>query len=176
MSGEEFGAQVFGLQDCRTALLSLAPKLRGGIVRNALAAGARVYRDEAKRLTPVLRIATNTRKPGTVRNAIRVRTSKRAKAAGNIGVFVNVQPAKGAKYATVKHGGQRLRMLKRASQRGASSRNDPFYWRFLEFGTRKLDAFKILTSAASRKTGEALGTITAALTRGMEKLNEKGQR
>lgn len=174
MSGDEFGSRIYGLQECRAALLSLAPRLRSGIVRKALAAGGRVYRDEAKRLTPVLRIATNNRKPGTVRNAIKVRTSKRAKAAGNVGVFVNVQPAKGARFATVRSGGKRVRVLKRASQRGANSKNDPFYWRFLEFGTRKLSGFKMLTNAASRKTGEALGTITRSLTEAMATFNRPG--
>jgi hypothetical protein len=44
-----------------------------------------------------------------------VRTSKADKKDGNVGVFVNVKPAK-------------------SGQRGAKSRDDPYYWRWLEFG------------------------------------------
>jgi len=40
------------------------------------------------------------RAPGTVRKAIRVRTSKVARQAGDVGVFVNVKPAPGAKFKT----------------------------------------------------------------------------
>jgi hypothetical protein len=44
-----------------------------------------------------------------------VRTSKAAKRVGNVGVFVNVRPAKGL-------------------ARGAKSAHDPFYWRWINFG------------------------------------------
>jgi hypothetical protein len=70
-----------------------------------------------------VQMAAPYRKPGTVRNAIRVRTSKEARRAGNVGVFVNVKP--------LRRGG------------GARSPDDPFYWRFLEFGW----------NPASRRTG-----------------------
>ena len=63
------------------------------------------------------------RAPGTVKKAIRVRTSKVATRAGDVGVFVNVRPAKGAKYSTRTRSVMglkvRTRTLKRASQRGA---------------------------------------------------------
>lgn len=122
----DFEAKVTGLPDLRAALLSIAPKLRKRALRNALAAGARIVRDAAKRATPVLKAPVRGRKPGTVRDAITVRTSKVAGRSGDVGVFVNVRPAKGA----VIRGGQVIR----AKQRGANSPNDPYYWRWLEFG------------------------------------------
>lgn len=116
------GAKVQGIPDLREALRGIVPKLRQRALRNALAAGARVVQKAARNATPVinpgsLAVRKGYRKPGTVRNAITVRTSKAAKAAGNVGVFVNVKPAK-------------------AGRRGARNPNDPFYWRFLEFGTQ----------------------------------------
>lgn len=172
---DEFKVHVFGLLECRAALLAVTPKLRNGIVRNALASGARIYRDQAKRLVPILRVSTATRKPGTVRDAIKVRTSKRAKRQGDVGVFVNVLPAKGAKFGKVftTQGGFKTRVLKSKSQRGAKSPNDPFYWRFLEFGTKKMGAYKFLTQA-TKKTGEVVAKITAELTKAMAKLNQRG--
>lgn len=115
-----FGVQ--GVQDLRAALLGLAPRLRRRALRNALAAGARVFRDEARRRAPVLKLSTRAgasalqrglRKPGTLRRAIVVRTSKAATRRGDVGVFVNVRPLKGG---------------------GARNPNDPFYWRWQEFG------------------------------------------
>lgn len=105
-------------------LRAVAGKLRVRALRNALAAGARLVQREAQRAAPVLKTTTyggasalrrGVRKIGTVRKAISVRTSKLARKRGDVGVFVNVRPAKGAK-------------------RGVKSPNDPFYWRWLEFG------------------------------------------
>jgi HK97 gp10 family phage protein len=160
----DFTVRIGGLDEINATLKALPTKLRRGLVRNALAAGARVFRDDAKRLTPVLRTSTysggsaikrGVRKPGTLRNAIRVRTSKRATRRGDVGVFVNVLPAKGA-------------------FKGAKSPNDPFYWRFLEFGTRNMRAFGFLQSAARSKGVEALAKIVSTLGPAINKLNRKG--
>ena len=122
----EVELKITGLAELRATLLSLPDKLRRRALRTALAAGARIVRDEARSRAPVLSTPSKTRKPGTVRDAITVRTSKLAKRAGDVGVFVNVRPAKGAGFS----GGK----IVRASQRGAKSVNDPYYWRWLEFG------------------------------------------
>lgn len=114
----ELGAKVRGLPDLALALRGIPEKLRKRVLRNALAAGARVVRDEARRAAaPDLREPRRAphRAPGTMRKAIVVRTSKRDRRAGDVGVFVNVRPAK-------------------PGQRGAKSRTDPFYWRWVNFG------------------------------------------
>lgn len=113
-------SKVTGLPDLRAQLKAFPVKLRNQALRQPLAAGARVVRNEARRLTPVLdgndsAVRAGRRKPGTLRDAITVRTSKRERKLGNVGVFVNVRPAP-------------------KSQRGAKSPNDPFYWRWVEFG------------------------------------------
>lgn len=117
-------AKVLGLPDLREALSTLPAKLRVRALRNALTAGARVVQKEARRLTPILKLSTFSgsyayrkgyRKPGTVQKAISVRTSKLARRAGNVGVFVNVRPVKGA-------------------ARGSRSAKDPFYWRWIDKG------------------------------------------
>lgn len=160
----EFNARLRGVDEIVAAYKGLVPKLRRRIMRNSLAAGARVFRDAAKRLAPVLRTTTysgasaikrGVRKPGTLRNAIRVRTSKRATRAGDVGVFVNVVPAKGA-------------------TRGARSPNDPFYWRFQEFGTRFVRAANFLTTAGRTKGAAALLVIVNTLGPQIQKMNVKG--
>lgn len=106
---------IEGLDELRRSLQELPKILRNRVLRNALAAGARIVRDEAKRSAPLLQRATPYRKQGTMRDAIVVRTSRQARRRGDVGVFVNVKPAKRA-------------------QRGGKSRDDPFYWRWQEFG------------------------------------------
>jgi hypothetical protein len=160
---------VMGLPDLRATLARIPAALRRGPLRNALAAGGRVFQRFARRLTPVLTLAVRradgrvVRLPGTVRKAISVRTSKLASRRGNVGVFVNVRPAKGAKFRTERGiFGTKRRRLVRASQRGADNPRDPYYWRWLEFGKRGYAGAGMLQKAA-RRTAEAVAAIVAAL-------------
>lgn len=160
--------QIRGFDDLAAKLRAIAPALRRRVLRNALAAGARLVRDDARRAAPVLVNPAQVpyRTPGLVRSQIVVRTSKEARRKGDVGVFVNVRPAKGAKY---RNGAQ-----VRASQRGARSKNDPFYWRFLEFGTRKMAARPFLKPAAGRLP-QALSIFQQQVGRWMEKTNASGR-
>jgi hypothetical protein len=111
--------KVQGIPELKAALASLVPKLRVRALRNALAAGARVVQKVCPRQDPIISAAAPAvrkgyRKPRTVERAISVRTSKLAKRAGNVGVFVNVRPAK-------------------KGSRGGKNPNDPFYWRWLNW-------------------------------------------
>lgn len=176
--------RITGLEDARAALAELPIKLRRQALRNALAAGVRVVRDRARQAAPVINpsdpaVVKGIRKPGTVRDAIVVRTSKQARQAGNVGVFVNVRPAKGAKYKTTtsKHwllGKHKQRTLVRASQRGANSPTDPYYWRWLEFGRKGARAFPFLKPAASALQ-EAFDVFKAVLLPQIQKMNQRRQ-
>ena len=149
-------AKVRGIPELKAALAGLVPKLRRQVLRNALAAGARIVRDEARRRAPVLQptLRAPYRKPETVRKAISVRTSKVARRAGDVGVFVNVRPAK-------------------RGQRGAKNKNDPFYWRFLEFGTKHMAARPFLQAGAGRLM-QALEKFKAVIGPQIDKMNKKG--
>lgn len=172
-------AKVTGIPDLREALRGIVPKLRVRALRNALAAGARVVQRAARTATPVIRasalpVRKGYRKPGTVKKAISVRTSKLARQAGNVGVFVNVKPAKGAAYRTETRGvifKSKVRTLKRASQRGARSPNDPFYFRFINWGTKNIRPFKFLEKGAEHLPA-ALGVFASKLPAIIEKLNK----
>lgn len=123
--------KVEGLADLKLALRQIPLNLRKRALRDALAAGARVVRDRARRETPVLAasdpaVKKGYRRPGTLRRSIVVRTSKVARRDGNVGVFVNVRPARNA----VIRGGR----VVRAKEKGARSPVDPYYWRWVEFG------------------------------------------
>jgi HK97 gp10 family phage protein len=125
------GVTLTGLEEAIAALKARPDKLRKRALKNALSAGARLVRDEARKNAPVIgsgdpMVQKGYRKPKTLRNAILVRTSKAARRQGNVGVFVNVRPARNA----VIRGGKVIR----AKEKGAKNPLDPFYWRFLEFG------------------------------------------
>jgi hypothetical protein len=145
-------ARVTGIPDLRAQLRSIPEKLRKRALRTALAAGARVVRNEAQRLAPVISasapaVLKGYRKPGTVRKAIAVRTSKIARRSGDVGVFVNVRPAK-------------------KGMRGAKNPNDPFYWRWQR---------PFFLEPAAQKLGEALKVFISKIGPAIEKLNNKGQ-
>lgn len=129
------GVQVQGLDEFKRKAAEIPKSLRRSVLRKALAAGAREVRDTARRNAPVLSLRAALRAPyrkrGTVRKAISVRTSKAARRAGDVGVFVNVKPAK-------------------KGLRGAKSKVDPFYWRWLEFGTKFMTARPFLQRGADK--------------------------
>lgn len=162
MADDGFDLRISGLDELRAQLQALPGKLRKRALLNALRAGARVIRDEARRATPVLaapvrRKGIIVRQPGTVRRAISVRTSKIARRMGDVGVFVNVKPGK------VKGGA-----------RGRNNPADPFYWRWLEFGARGRPGARMLQRAIG-KAADALRRFESALAPAVEKLNNRGQ-
>lgn len=180
MAGET--VQVRGLDEFKRKLSELPKVMRARVLRNALAAGAREVRDTAKRNAPVLSLGgamkAPYRKPGTVRDAIRVRTSKADRRAGNVGVFVNVRPLPGNKYTrttrqTLFRGTVKGWALKTRSQRGAKNPNDPFYWRFLEFGTKKMAARPFLQKATDRLP-QALAIFETTLAKWIRKVDQSG--
>jgi HK97 gp10 family phage protein len=156
----DFKVTVRGLPDLKAALREIAPKLRRRALRNALAAGARVVQKAMRDRTPVLKTTTyagasairrGVRRPGTVQKAIAVRTSKLSTRRGDVGVFVNVRPA-------------------RAGQRGARNPNDPYYWRWLNFGTTKMGGAGFVEHA-TKFLSQALAVFTRTIGPQIERLN-----
>lgn len=149
--------KVRGIPDLKAALAGIVPKLRVRALRNALAAGARLVQKAARAATPVISPAAYAvqrgyRKPGTVRKAISVRTSKIARRSGDVGVFVNVRPAK-------------------KGARGAKNPNDPFYSRFLQWGTKNMRAVSFLEKGADRLP-DALQVFIEKIGPAIQKLNK----
>ena len=100
-----------------------------------------------------------------------MRTSKVARRNGDVGVFVNVKPAKGARYKTTRNAaGLKVRRQVRASQRGARSPNDPFYFRFINWGTKYIRPFKFLEKGAEQLPA-AIAVFVSKLPAIIEKLN-----
>ena len=152
-----------GVDALNKALADATKQIRTKAVRSALRKAGQVISKEAKQAAPVLSAPTKTRKPGTVKKAIAVRASKFARQAGNEGVFINVRPLRGSRQ-------------KALGKAGAKNPNDPFYWRFLEFGTVKMKARPFLSPAAESKGNEAIKTFMDSVIPQIEKLNNKAKR
>lgn len=158
----DFEVTLTGVEELKAALRGLPEKLRRRVLLGALRRAGQVISREAKILAPILAVPTRTRTPGTVRKRISVRASKFARQQGDVGVFVGVRPIRGSA------------QVKRLGKASAKNPNDPYYWRFLEFGTKKMPRRPFLTPAASSKANEAIATFMREVVPQIDKLNRKG--
>ena len=145
-----------GLDQLMRSLRDVPNNLRKKALTKALRAAGKVVLDEARARAPVLKEAIPHRRAGTVKKAIKLRVSKMDKRQGNVGVFVNVKPLTKAqignfKSSSVKSGGK-------AS--GSANPNDPYYWRWLEFGHKKRTA-KWSASSITGRRRLATGSVAA---------------
>jgi len=146
--------ELQGFDDLIRKLRAVVPAMRKRVIRNALAAGGRIVRDEAKRLAPVLQNPTPYRTRGLLKKSLTVRTSKVARRAGDVGVFVNVKPLKVG--------------------RGAKNPRDPYYWSFVNFGTKKMAARPFLSKAAD-KLPQALNVFKTKIGEWFAKTERSGK-
>ena len=123
MAGDSVQVKLEGVDEFADAVRALPGVLRRRVIVGALRDGAREIQRIAKTYAPVIKSASRHRRPGTLRNAITVRTSKFARQQGNAGVFVGVRPLRGARE-------------RKLGRRGATNPNDPYYWWFVEFGVK----------------------------------------
>ena len=153
------------VDELKDALADAPKKIRTKAVRSALKEAGKVIQSAARASVPVLSVPTKNRKPGTVKKAISVRPSKFARQDGNEGVFVNVRPI-----------GNSQKRVAKLGKGGARNPNDPFYWRFLEFGTRKMKANPFLRSAAASKGALAIQKFMDSVIPAIEKITSRAKK
>ena len=127
-----------------------------GLIK-ALRLAGNVVRDAARAAAPVLQAPALYRKKGTVRRAIVVRTSKFARKRGDLGVFVGVRQLRGARTRTL-------------GAAGAKNPNDPYYWHFSEFGTKKMSKRPFMSVGAG-KLEQATDVFMREATAAVNQLN-----
>lgn len=185
MANDGITVKLEGVDELKRALASAAQNIRTKAVRSSLRAAGRVIQSAAKAAAPVIPAPTKTRSPGTLKKAIAVRPSKFARQAGDEGVFIGVRPLRGSRQ-------------KKLGKAGATNPNDPYYWRFVEFGTKphviKAKTGKVLswgghfaksvkhpgtkgqrflTASAESKGQEAVAKFMDSVIPQIEKLNAK---
>lgn len=151
-----------GVDEIKRALADAAANIRKKAVRGALRKAGATVASAARQAAPVLSAPARFRKAGTVKRAITVRGSKFARQEGNEGVFIGVRALRGSRQ-------------KKLGKAGAKNPNDPFYWRFLEFGTRKMAARPFMRPAAEKTGQQAVRTFMDAVVPQIERLNKKGK-
>lgn len=148
--------KIKGLREIREAMQSLSRALERRLLNRALLKGARLVRDEARRLAPVLREADPRRRAGVLQKAVHAGAVRPERYAAT--VWVRVRPLTRKQIATFK---------KKAKQGVAANPNDPFYWRFVEFGTSKMAARPFLRPAFDRMKTD---TVEAAVAEAREQV------
>lgn len=159
---DEISVSISGIDAMNKALAEASKTIRTKAVRLALSKAGRVIRNEAKAKAPVLKSTTKYRKPGTLKAAISVRPSKFARQEKNEGVFIGVRPLRGNRQ-------------KKLGKAGSKNPNDPFYWRFQEFGWKNVPGKKFLTGAAASKGDAAVQEFMKSVIPQIERLNNKAQ-
>jgi HK97 gp10 family phage protein len=147
--------RVSGLDDAMRALRELPRKLRTASLRKALRAAGNVIRREAQANAPVLQSVTKHRLRGLVRRSITVRGSRLARKRGDLGVYVTVR----------KLSKQQITAGKAAGFGVGQNPRDPFYFRFLEMGTKKMAARSFIGPALQSKSKEATDAFSTELRR-----------
>lgn len=149
--------KIEGLDDLKRAIAELAGDLKRKVIRAALRDAAKPMQKAAIAAAPVLQGDHPHRLPGTLRRSIRVKASKRFKGQdGEIGVFISVSKRKGL-----------------GGKVGARNPFDPFYWRFLEFGTQKMSRQPFMTPAFEANTGRAIDIFKSRLKTRIVKANTR---
>ncbi len=150
-----------GVDDLKRALAEVSADIRKKSVRSALRSAGRVIQVSARAKAPVLTTPAPHRKPGTVKKSIVVRASKFARRAGDEGIYINVRGIRGKA------------RVARLGAAGAKNPNDPFYWRFLELGTKKMAARPFLRPAAEQAGNAAIQTFMQSIVPQIEKHNRR---
>lgn len=146
---------IEGLDDAIRALRELPKKLRFVAIRKALKAAGQVFQAQAIANAPVLAQSTKYRTAGLVKKNIVVRASKIARRRGDLGSYVTVRKLSAAK------------ILKGKAAGFGAGRNpfDPFYFRFLEKGTKKMAARPFLSTAFAAKGNAAIEAFSGEIRR-----------
>jgi HK97 gp10 family phage protein len=146
--------EVSGLRELGEALQAFGPTLARKYLAKAVYTAADVIRDDAFSRAPF--------RTGNLRAHIAI---FRRQATDNVAEYdVGVRPIRlNAKVKKV------LRILRRSTGRRTAIQGDPYYWRFLEFGTSRMAARPFLRPAFEAQKGKALDKFRESLAVGVEK-------
>lgn len=189
MASDSVTVQLEGIDELKRALADVSKQIRTKAVRGALRQAGNIIKKQAQSNAPILKSPAQNRKPGTLRRSITVRASKFARRNKDEGVYISVRPLRGSRQ-------------KRLGKAGANNPNDPFYWRFLEFGTKAyvikptkgrrllkfgvrfaksvkhpgIAAQRFMTRAAEQRGKEAIAVFMREVIPQIEKFNARASR
>jgi HK97 gp10 family phage protein len=133
-----------GLKELEHNLGYLSEHLRKRGVLRMMSRAAVPMRDDAKVRAPILQTPDRRRTPGTILRSIRIWRQRKTPYAATFYVGIAALSRKA------------ISAFKTATKKVAGDNpNDPFYWRFLEFGTAKMRARPFLRPAFETKKHES---------------------
>ncbi|SUB58965.1 phage protein, HK97 gp10 family [Phocoenobacter uteri] len=144
--------KVEGLKELSRAMQKLGRKTATRIAKNAMYQGGVIIRDDARQKAPILKSPAPNRKAGTLKKAIKSRTKVHRN--GTTETIIWVKGLKSKQIAKFKA---------KTGKSGAKNPNDPFYWKFVEFGTSKMRAKPFLRPAFQQSKNKAANTIIKTL-------------
>jgi HK97 gp10 family phage protein len=151
--------KIEGLEELRRRFRRLPVEVQEQELSGAVMKGAAVIGRDAQERAPVLKEPHPKRTPGLLKRMIR--WTRGVRRGSEASAFVSVRrPGKGA-----------MRKGKQAGK--ASSEIDPWYWKFIEFGTSKMRAMPFLRPAFDAKKEAAADEIKKALAAGVERQAKK---
>jgi HK97 gp10 family phage protein len=131
---------IAGGPELQARMRELGGKQLDRVGLSALRSGASLVVREAKRLAPILKEPDPRRKPGTVQKNIRAARARGTDSNVQFQVVVGVRRLPGSKVRAFKKSANTLASFRTHGRILKSSDNpdDPYYWRFLEFRTKRL--------------------------------------
>lgn len=144
--------KIEGLSQLQQAMQALGKKTSNRIAAKAMRKGGAIIRDKARANSPVLKESTPYRKAGTLKKAIQSRTK--------VGKDGKTQTYVWVKGLSTK---QVLKFKGKTGKSGAFNPRDPFYWRFVEFGTSKMPARPFMRTAFATEKEHATSEIITTL-------------
>lgn len=143
--------KVGGLRELGQKMQQLGKKTANRIAVKAMRQGGAIIRDTARTKAPVLQENVPHRRKGTLKKSIATRTKIKQ---GRTETIVWV---KGASQKQIS------RFKGKSGKGGAYNPNDPYYWRYVEFGTSKMAARPFMRPAFEQSKQQAANAITETL-------------
>ena len=146
--------KIEGLAELGKALRELPDRVARNGLRVSVYAGAKVVREEARARAPKAQqsLGPNQPPPGTLKRSVIMKHIRELSGGGRQTFYV-----------LVRHG----KKYRNQGKRGNLSQ-DAWYWRFVEFGTRKMAARPFLRPALESRRREAVDAIKERLTQRIE--------
>ncbi len=139
-----------GFRELEQNLKLLGNELGTRGVRYMMSHAAVPMRDEARRLAPVLKSPDPRRRPGTIRQNIKIWRKSGTRYAATY--YVGVRGLSGRAVRMFKQ----LNARRGKAARGSDNPSDPFYWRFQELGTSRRARQAFLAPAFDAKKTESV--------------------
>jgi HK97 gp10 family phage protein len=161
---------IAGLRELLQGLSALPFELGRNAIYAALGGAASVVRKQAIANAPQISgsdpaVLAGRRKQGTLKRAIRVSRSKINKGqAGLWEVIVRVKPLKKR---------QRVKFKQQTGKAGRDNPDDPYYWWWVEFGTRNRKATPFLRPAFAATKDAQLRVMRQRMAAGLQRAAKK---